>query len=182
MDEKGLLDVIRLAKNDEEDSICYLIKKFDLLIKKYARQLNYDCAETDLIICLLELVKKVEVKKLETYSEGQLVNYIVNILRNKKIDIYRKRCLDIEVVYMEEMTGVESENKIEDRINLQSVLESLTDKQRDVIIAKYFQGYSDFEIGEKLNISRQAVNKLKKRSLNKLREILMEDSYGKPNY
>ncbi|MBN7771975.1 RNA polymerase sigma factor [Clostridium aminobutyricum] len=182
MDEKGLLEILQLAKNNNEEAIYYLLKKFDLLIKKYARQLNYDCAETDLIICLLEFTKKVQLKKLETYSEGQLVNYIVNILRNKKIDIYRKRCLDIELVHMEEITEMKNNNQIDDHMNLQSLLNSLTDKQRDVIIAKYFQGYSDFEIGENLNISRQAVNKLKKRSLDKLREILMEDSYGKPNY
>ncbi|MGM8317323.1 RNA polymerase sigma factor, partial [Clostridium perfringens] len=45
-------------------------------------------------------------------------------------------------------------------------------KERQVIEYKFLVGKSDSEIGEMLNISRQAINKTKNRALNKLKEFI----------
>ena len=48
-------------------------------------------------------------------------------------------------------------------------LNDLSEKQRFVIIQKYIIGFSDVEIAERMNISRQAVNRLINRALENLR-------------
>ncbi len=175
MDKESLLDLLILAQKDNEEAICYLVKKFQLLIKKFARQLNYDCAETDLIIYLLEFTKKLDTKKIQNYSEGELVNYIVRLLRNKKIDIYRKNNLALEEVHTGKEISTEAVPGFEEQICLKELLDMLSDKHKKVIIAKYIYGYSDAEIGTSLGISRQAVNKLKNKALEQLRAQIKEE-------
>ena len=46
-----------------------------------------------------------------------------------------------------------------------NMLECLNDRQKKVIVLRYFYGYSDAEIGEIIGITRQAVNKLHRKSL-----------------
>lgn len=182
MDKKSLLEVLKLAKAGNQEAICYFIKKFQLLIKKFARQLNYDCAETDLIIYLLEFIKKMDIEKMEKLSEGELVNYIIRLLRNKKIDIYRKNCLAIEEIHTEEDSYIENKLEIEEQMDLKQLIKTLPNKHRIVIISKYIYGYSDAEIGTSLGISRQAVNKLKNKALEKLKLQIKEEKNGKSNY
>ncbi|MHC1723439.1 MAG: RNA polymerase sigma factor [Aminipila sp.] len=179
MDKKSLLEVLKLANGGNQEAICYFIKKFQLLIRKYARQLNYDCAETDLIIYLLEFIKKMDIEKICKLSEGEIVNYIIRLLRNKKIDIYRKNCLAIEEIHTEEERYIENELEIEDQMDLNQLINTLPDKHRTVIVSKYIYGYSDAEIGTSLGISRQAVNKLKNKALKNLRIQIKEEQNGK---
>ena len=181
MDKKSLQEVLKLAKGGNQEAICYFIKKFQLLIKKFARQLNYDCAETDLIIYLLEFIKKMDIEKMSRLSEGEIVNYIIKLLRNKKIDIYRKNCLALEEIHTEEDCYVENKLEIEDQMDLNQLINTLPDKHRIVIVSKYIYGYSDAEIGTSLGISRQAVNKLKNKALEKLKLQIKEEENGKRN-
>ncbi len=58
---------------------------------------------------------------------------------------------------------------IERRILIYDLLSRLSKKQREIIVLEYFYGYKDREIGNKLNVSRQAVNKQKNSALKKLR-------------
>ena len=62
--------------------------------------------------------------------------------------------------------GLDSELLIYD------MFKNLTKKERQVIEYKFLVGKSDSEIGEMLNISRQAINKTKNRALNKLKEFI----------
>lgn len=58
------------------------------------------------------------------------------------------------------------------KTELRDALSHLPEKQRDVIRYAYFYGYSVSEIGEAMQISRQAVNQIKKRALGELKKIL----------
>ena len=55
---------------------------------------------------------------------------------------------------------------------LKEGMKSLNSRQRSAIILRYIYGFSDTEIGERLGITRQAVNRLQRKSLNILREVL----------
>ena len=68
-----------------------IIVKFRPLIGKYARQLSYDCAETDLIIAILEFIRDLEPCRVKGCEDAVLVVYIARMLHNKKIDIYRNQ-------------------------------------------------------------------------------------------
>lgn len=59
----------------------------------------------------------------------------------------------------------------EDNLILSEFLLLLTKKQNQVIVYKYFYGYSDSEISTYLHISRQEVNRLKTRGLLELKKL-----------
>ncbi|MDD4591422.1 MAG: helix-turn-helix domain-containing protein [Parabacteroides sp.] len=93
------------AQNGDSDATIILVEKFKPLIKKYATQLNYYCAETDLVIALLELISSIDINKFKDGCDGEIVNYIYITLRNKKIDLYRKSKLHaIEEIHIEPET------------------------------------------------------------------------------
>ena len=61
---------------------------------------------------------------------------------------------------------------LDSEVLLYDMYKNLTKKERQVIEYKFLVGKSDSEIGEMLNISRQAINKTKNRALNKLKEFI----------
>ena len=61
-----------------------LIAMFKPLISKYARQLPCDCAETDLIIAMLEFIRDLDAERIKSCNDAVLVSYITPMLRNKK--------------------------------------------------------------------------------------------------
>lgn len=59
----------------------------------------------------------------------------------------------------------------ETKIELIQLIKPLTTTQKEVLYLKYFYGYSDSEISDKLHITRQAVNRTKNRALEELRKL-----------
>ena len=172
--EKDLKKLIYLAnKFHDKDAIEQIIKEFLPIIKRVAYKLNYDGAETDIIICLIEAIYSLEYSKIEEFCAGQIVNYIAQIVRNNGVDLYRKRKVYIDEIYIDNY--IEISDAIYESTGFVEYLEFLNDKQQKVIIMKYFLGYSDIEIAKKLLISRQAVNKIKRGALKVLYYKLTED-------
>lgn len=162
------------AQNGDQNAALLLVEKFEPLIKKYAKQLNYYCAETDLVISLLELISSINLKKFENAHDGEVVNYIYVTLRNKKIDLHRKLKLhSIEEIHIEPatFTYIQANDGLNTTSPLDwtSLLNDLSEKQRFVISNKYIKGFTDAEIADQMNISRQAVNRLINRALENLR-------------
>lgn len=79
-----LSEILIHAQRGSETEVCYLIDKFKPLIKKYARQLSYDCAETDLIIAVLEFIQSINPDRIRSCNDAVLVSYIARMLHNKK--------------------------------------------------------------------------------------------------
>jgi RNA polymerase sigma factor (sigma-70 family) len=167
-----LIKLIKQAKKGDKDSLMELLSRFKPLIKKYSNELKYEEAETDLIISFITIIKTLKIKEIN--YEGQAVNYIYVSLRNKKIDLFRKYVQGIqeECEINLDIVADKSIPEKEDKILIKKLLTLLTDLQRKILKAKFFMGYSENEIGKRLHISRQAVNRAKNRALNKLRKYL----------
>jgi RNA polymerase sigma factor (sigma-70 family) len=145
---------------------------FKPLISKYARQLPCDCAETDLIIAMLEFIRDLDAERIKSCNDAVLVSYITPMLRNKKIDIYRNVASKNLVVVNVDYDLCEFRNyDIDERIDCMNCLNQLSDKQRNILIRRFIMGYSDAEIAQQLKISRQAVCKTKNKALNNLKLI-----------
>ena len=59
-------------------------------------------------------------------------------------------------------------NDISEQIDLVNYINQLGERERNVLIRRYLMGYTDAEIGDQLQISRQAVCKMKNKALRKL--------------
>lgn len=167
----NLTEIALNAANGNEEAIVVIIKKFMPTILKFSRELNYEEAETDLVIGLLEKLPKISNKIVMDTHEGIVVNYIYQILKNRKIDLFRKYIFNVEKEILNDEILDLSSYMVDynQRMEIDGYLSKLTEKQKKIILLRYYHGFSDAEIAEKFKISRQSVNKIHQRALEKLK-------------
>lgn len=111
-------------------------------------------------------------------------SYLFRSLRNRLLDIYKSKQKTVEIntdiekrneipfsFYLnfdDEIVNKEERKLIKNRI--ERMLESLTDKQREIIYLRYIQEYDYPQIAEILNISVHGCRKLVSKSILRLRE------------
>ncbi len=171
--EDNILNLIIRAKSSDEDALLTIITKFKPLIKKYSRLLNYDTAETDLIIELIVLIKKMSTDKKNLQKDNEFIAYIASSIKYQYYKLLKERkylyneIVDDELI---QFTCVQVDFDL--NIYIENLLDKLTTKEKFILTAIYFYGYKEVEISRKLNISRQAINKIKKNALNKLSKTI----------
>ncbi|MFT5875985.1 MAG: RNA polymerase sigma factor (sigma-70 family) [Clostridium sp.] len=172
--DASLYEMIKHVEDGDMESFVSIKEKFDPLIKKFSRKLNYEEAETDLIISLINIVTNINLNNFNQEGEGALVNYIYSAIKHKHIDLYRmyvqKRREDVEINL--EILQDTSNFNIDEKIFIETLLNRLSPIQKTILEEKFIKDHSDVEIATKLHISRQAVNKTKKRALENLRNYL----------
>lgn len=171
----NLYDLIKDAQNKNTDATLKVINKFSPLIKKYSRKLNYDGADSDLIICLIEIINKIPIiKNKNMANEGVLVSYISNSLYHKYIYLSKKytQRLKMETTLNEEILNEQLLIDIESEILLNTLLDNLPVLQRKILKECFFNNKTCSELAEELNVSRQSINQAKNRALNNLKKYL----------
>ena len=125
-------------------------------------------SKQDLILFLLELIKNIDVSKFPVDSSDGLNRYICVCLRNKRIELQKKKQNEYSHHFL---TAEESQEKelieksfsqpdfqkdiefeTSKNVEFEEAINSLSPKQKDVIVYKYIYGFSDLEIGEMFNI------------------------------
>lgn len=82
--------IFQKAKRGDKEALLEIILRFNSLIKKYGNKLNYDGADTDLIIALIESIDFIPIeKKLKTDKE--ISPYMVAVIKNKYIKLSKKQ-------------------------------------------------------------------------------------------
>lgn len=168
-----LCDLIVSAKDKNKDSLMEIINKFRPLIKKQAYALNYEDAENDLIVDMIELIYNMPFFQ----HDGQAVTYISTSIRHSYVKFLKQRirlreneCIyDPDIIKNIENLSEDFEKK---DLNLIFAIRKLNYNQKWVIIYKFFFMFKDKEIMNKLNISRQAVYNNKNKALKNLRKML----------
>ena len=89
-------DLYKLVKESQagnKQSLLEIINTFSPLIKKHSRNLNYDGAETDLVITLIEVIKSLPIT-IDNYikEDEQIIGYISISMKNKYIQLSIKNC------------------------------------------------------------------------------------------
>lgn len=69
--------------------------------------------------------------------------------------------------------GNNQEEKIIDKLSLHSVLDTLSERERELIELRYFKEKTQSQVAEKLSISQVQVSRIEKKVLNKLKEKLV---------
>lgn len=171
---ESIRELVQKGKDKDKEALNQIINRFKGTIKKFSTQLGYEEAETDLIIGLIETIGKMKLSKLESKNEGVITNYIYNSIKNKRTELYRKHVIGVheELEINLEITEDKSNYQIEDKIFMTDLLDLLTDIQKIILVEKFMKGYSYTEIANKLQISRQAVNKAKNKALERLKRYL----------
>ena len=109
------------------------------------------------------------IKKIDEADCPKTCSYIVTIVENKAIDIYRKKSRHKEAEFLEEANGLEVTYD-EDNLLTKCIL-NLPARYREVILLRYYHGYSVREIAALFDISFVAASKLDQRAKKKLKEL-----------
>lgn len=108
------------------------------------------------------------IKKIDMVDCPKTRSYIVTIVENKAIDIYRRKSRHKEAEYLEEVNGFEVTYD-GDNLLTKCIL-NLPARYREVILLRYYHGYSVREIAALFDISLMAASKLDQRAKKKLKE------------
>ena len=116
-------------------------------------------------------IKAENIKIVEPVSP-KTKQFVVTIVENRVIDIFRVRSKHPEVAFMEELYIVPEQPENDNY--LKQCIRQLPTIQRQVIWLKYYYGYNLHEIAKMLDISLSWAQKIDQRAKKKLREIYAE--------
>ncbi|MGE5627787.1 MAG: sigma-70 family RNA polymerase sigma factor [Solirubrobacterales bacterium] len=173
--ENNLYDLLIESTNNNEDALMKIIDKFMPLIKNYNRKLSYDGADSDLIIHLIKIVKKFVNKRHFDFTNDKLiVSYIAKSIKHEYIRLSKINCkiTKNETLLNEDILSIPTDNNFENAILINELLNRLPKNQSSLLRQIYMDGYSETNLATKLNISRQAINKAKRKALDNLKKYI----------
>ena len=184
-----LSNLVEKAQKGDDNAMMELINQFSFLFKKYARKLNYEDAYEDIRLYFIELIKSMNLKKLQCLEDGVIVSYInvsIKNFYNKKIrkilvaqkEIVLSELTEEQEYYVEVQSAKEDERDIFMELGMNNLL---NENECKVIYLIYLEGYTTTEIARATHKSKQAVNQLKHRALDKIKRTLHECSNLKKN-
>lgn len=170
------------------------LKINDLTKNPLLKSFLQDKQNLELLLDTLNNPSRENKKRLDSsfknfFFEIRFTSYISSLIHFSAIDFdKRKRREKQRMLLVEDGTLVESfsinhENLesqstlLEDIVTnerLFSIIKSLTEKEKNVLIQRYIFDFTDTQIAEKLSVSQQAVSKMRKRALNKLKKLINE--------
>jgi RNA polymerase sigma factor (sigma-70 family) len=167
-----LLPLIKKFKNYDMTVFPLIFDEFKNIIRHYAVRLHYEDATADLNLFFVELLYSIDLSRFEMdYSFG-LRGYIAVSIKNRYISLSVSKLKQSNMYepFFENVNGYTE--TFDDRIVIKMALRGLSDKQKNVLIHKYIYGYSDVEISKRFSVSRQAVNAIKRRAIENLKEYI----------
>lgn len=120
-----------------------------------------------------------KISNLKAYLFSSLRNRLTDILRNHKEKTYDLVSIEerqdqethsFQLTVTIEDEWIEKEDAEEIREKVESVLDRLTDRQREVIFLRYIQEYSYEEVAAIMQISVEACRNLQSKAVTRLRE------------
>ena len=155
-----------------EEQKTALYEDYSKKVQSYivSKVLDADLAEE---LCANVFLKVYE--KLASFDETKaaISTWIYTIARNTLIDYYRTRKVFGEIPEDLRGEGSPEESLCNQEMleTLADALEQLEDRERDIIVLRYYSGHTLKEIGEHLGISYTYVKILHNKALDKLKEF-----------
>ena len=174
-----MLFLMMLIDSDEDRS------KFELIYETYhrlmfflAKQILPDDRDAEDAVqeAFIRIIKNLD--RISDPKCPKTKHFIVIIVKRTAIDIRKKQEREPKMVTMDEeaVDSVADESPdleaIDERLDLSEAIAGLPDTYRDVILMKYYQGFSDTEITELTGMSLDSVRKTIQRARKKLEQEL----------
>ncbi|MCW3086346.1 MAG: sigK 1 [Bacteroidetes bacterium] len=183
--------ILTAKKKYTEDDLVEMLKKsdqtlFSILYDNYSRALlgvikkviiDDEIAEDVLQDSFVKIWNN---KAMYDSSKGRLYTWMLNIVRNTSIDYMRSKQnkFDEKIQRGENVVHeVNRTNNVEmntDRIGIKTIVDSLKEDQRKLIDLAYFEGYTQEEIAERLEIPLGTVKTRVRAALIVLRKLIKE--------
>lgn len=142
---------------------------------RYVRRLIDDTADRDAEDIVQDVMLSIFDKADVTIPIENLAAYVYRSLRNKVIDVFRKRQPILSLSDVIQDTRTDTEREMEKKELMDFVfraIDSLTDDQRAILIATEFEGRSFRELSERWRIPVGTLLARKSRALQRIRKKL----------
>lgn len=171
MEQPSISQLCYLASNGSEEALLTLLDRFSPLLKKYARNFEYEDTYSELQVHFIKLIKHFP-PQAKNWNNGQIIAYLAKSIRTAYIKLSRQNNLRENTLleFNSEIMDYTDTQNIEEAVFLQELLAPLTTAQKEIIILHYIKGYSIREIAQLQGKSRQAVNKTKNQALSILQK------------
>lgn len=159
---KNLLPVLAEVQSGSTVAMEKILKIFEPIIVKYSVWLKTDDAKQDFSLFVIEKIRNYPIASFQ--NDASFVRYLAQSIYHEYIRLSKEqRILETKFEPLEEGILNGYTPKFEENLEVRSLLVSLSARQKNILLLKYFYGYGDEEIGSILHITRQAVNKQKSR-------------------
>ena len=174
MDNAVLTGLIKKFKNGDMTAFAIIYEEYKRLIIYYSKRLGGEDYSQEMTVFLIELLYGLNLERFGTSSQKGVGNYIAVALRNKYIALGKQKKkyeVFLNDIYEKDF---ESSSANGTDIELRELLQLLSKRQQLVITYFFIYGYSEREVSRILNISPQAVNRLKNRALTTLKGFYLD--------
>ncbi len=113
------------------------------------------------------------IEKIEDAVSAKTQNYVVTIVEHKAIDIYRANQRRRNSPYFDEISGIAVEMELVH--GLAACMAKLPPQYREMILLRYYHGFTCKEIARQLKITEANAIKRDQRAKNKLLQICKEE-------
>lgn len=163
-------------KGGDIKAFSLIYEEFKNMINSYSKKIGNEDTNQELIMFLIESLYNLEPERFKNDDGEDIKKYLAASLRNRYIALSKARVKDLTTLLaLYEQDAIYSYS--DDEILLRDMLKILSQKQREIIVYKYIYGYSDSEIAKSLGISRQAVNRLKNRGFEIIRDNFLAEGF-----
>lgn len=171
-------DIAVLIENTLKDKNEFgaLLKRLTPLINKYVGSLYKDEPEeirAEMVLALWEAVTKIKYYD----NDGKCLAYLSRALRNKFLELYRKSKIKhdfyISGIPEETLEQEDFKNRFDEMIfkeDIKKLLSDYSEKKRQIFNDIIFEDKSDTYIAKKYGLTRQYVNRLRKKFFEELKE------------
>ncbi len=172
--EKKLYEQLLAAQKDP-DSMVALLHQFHPLVQKYARMLAYEDARSDLLVKLIEKIKKWDLDEMRSNNDYTLLKYFERMVQTAAYNLLSQRSRLPRYTTIP-FSAFEPEylplEAVEDDYTfiLQDLFDQLlTARQSEIMQLLFLNQYSVKQVAELLGIREETVYVTKKRALQRLR-------------
>ena len=166
MENSIFIHTLQQAKNGDTSAQEQIIRRFQPMIRKYAYKchaMEYEDAQQELTLALLTAIQSIKYIQ----NEGACICFIQNALKN-----HFKYLCRISIRHSEyEQTSDSDFGFIELNLSLQEYMRSLSSTRQKILSFILSEKYSTSEIADKLHLSVQYINRVKKEFLSERRKF-----------
>ena len=138
------------------------INRYLLKVRKLVEKTRYELAQT-----LGRIPTNFEIANLLELSEDIINQATLSADCVKSLDEQPENERNIY-----ETIGIEQRVSLDDRIDINESLEQLSDSEREIIKARYYDDMTQSEIARKLNMTQVMVSRYEKKGIEKMRQYM----------
>lgn len=162
------------AKNNDSKSIEYILQRFNPLILKYSNKLrNSEDSKSELTLHLLKTIHKIPLEQPNFKDDKFIIAYIKTSIKNHFCLLYsNQKKYDSIVDSCVHNQQIEQDN-INSNLIFYDLIKVLNPKEKIILEKKFLYNYTNTEIANSLNLSRQNIQICIKRALIKLKKNII---------